>query len=127
MYVCMSMLIIISGSSANHLLVTTATEITSEESNYLRLLFLILKISARAVRLTFDQEFHPGHLCDTLDRSRTSLKGLQKKHIINKHQMRLLFPPTGMLTFFNKKPIKQTFVKNRALINSSKSFVKICL
>lgn len=96
MYVCLSMLIIISDSSTNHSLVTTATEISSEDSNFIRIYFLIVKISSRAVRLTFDQEFHPCCLCKTLKRSILRLRRLQMKRIINMRQMALLFPPTGM-------------------------------
>ncbi|CAC5399401.1 unnamed protein product [Mytilus coruscus] len=82
-------------SSTNHSLVTMATEISSEEFNYIKISFLIIKISSCVVRLKFDQEFHPDCLQFTLNRSKHSLRRLKTKRIINLHQWTLLFPLIG--------------------------------
>ncbi|XP_052075418.1 uncharacterized protein LOC127712852 [Mytilus californianus] len=82
-------------SSTTHLLDTMATEIPSEESNYIKICLLILKISQRIVRLKFDTEFHPDCLQETLNRSSGKLRDLLRKNRINQHQWTLLFPPKG--------------------------------
>ncbi|CAG2238023.1 unnamed protein product [Mytilus edulis] len=82
-------------SSTTHLLDTMATEIPSEESNYIKISLLILKISQRAVRLKFDTEFHPDCLQETLNRSNGKLRELQRINRINQHQWTLLFPSKG--------------------------------
>ncbi|XP_076108016.1 uncharacterized protein LOC143076203 isoform X4 [Mytilus galloprovincialis] len=79
-------------SSTTHLLDTMATEIPSEESNYIKISLLILKISQHAVRLKFDTEFHPDCLQETLNRSSGKLRELQRMNRINQHQWTLLFP-----------------------------------
>ncbi|VDI64738.1 Hypothetical predicted protein [Mytilus galloprovincialis] len=82
-------------SSTTHLLDTMATEIPSEESNYIKISLLILKISQRAVRLKFDTEFHSDCLQETLNRSSGKLRELQRMNRINQHQWTLLFPSKG--------------------------------
>ncbi|XP_063396571.1 uncharacterized protein LOC134681083 [Mytilus trossulus] len=82
-------------SYTTHLLDTMATEIPSEESNYIKISLLILKISQRAVRLKFDTEFHPDCLQETLNRSSGKLRELQMMNRINQHQWTLLFPSKG--------------------------------
>ncbi|CAC5418977.1 unnamed protein product [Mytilus coruscus] len=82
-------------SSTTHLLDTMATEIPSEESNYIKTSLLILNISQRVVRLKFDIEFHPDCLQETLNRSSGKLRYLLRKNRINQHQWTLLFPPKG--------------------------------
>ncbi|CAG2244893.1 unnamed protein product [Mytilus edulis] len=82
-------------SSTTHLLDTMATEIPSEESNYIKISLLILKISQHAVRLKFDTEFHPDCLQETLNRSSGKLRELQRMNRINQHQWTLLFPSKG--------------------------------
>ncbi|VDI61217.1 Hypothetical predicted protein, partial [Mytilus galloprovincialis] len=72
-----------------------ATEIPSEESNYIKISLLILKISQRAVQLKFDTEFHPDCLQETLDRNIDKLRELQRMNRINQHQWTLLFPSKG--------------------------------
>ncbi|XP_063448189.1 uncharacterized protein LOC134727733 [Mytilus trossulus] len=82
-------------SLTTHLLDTMATEIPSEESNYIKISLLILKISQRAVRLKFDTEFHPDRLQETLNRSSGKLRELQRTNRINQLQWTLLFPSKG--------------------------------
>ncbi|XP_071154184.1 serine/threonine-protein phosphatase 6 regulatory ankyrin repeat subunit B-like [Mytilus edulis] len=71
------------------------TLITMEESNYIKIALLLLRISPRAVRIQFDYEFHPDCLNKTLNSNKCKLTDLKHKGRINKEQWNLLFPRTG--------------------------------
>ncbi|CAC5356933.1 unnamed protein product [Mytilus coruscus] len=71
------------------------THVSEEEENYLRL-HLLTGISSRAVRLIFDEEFHPSCLGKTIKKEFRKLDDLKKKkRVINTAQWNLLFPPYG--------------------------------
>ncbi|CAC5413786.1 ANKRD50 [Mytilus coruscus] len=72
-----------------------ATGISSRESNYIKIGLLIYKISQRAVRLKFDDEFHPDCLQATIKREIDKLRKLQSTNRIDHHQWTLLFPLQG--------------------------------
>ncbi|XP_052090920.1 serine/threonine-protein phosphatase 6 regulatory ankyrin repeat subunit C-like isoform X2 [Mytilus californianus] len=71
------------------------TLITMEESNYIKIALLLLRISPRAVRIRFDYEIHPDCLNKTLNSNIRKLTYLQSKRHINQEQWNLLFPGTG--------------------------------
>ncbi|VDI02300.1 Hypothetical predicted protein [Mytilus galloprovincialis] len=73
-----------------------ALDISSEEENYLRIAHLLIRVAPSAVRVRFDQEFHPGGLKIVLNQARYStLETLNKRRVINKDQWDLLFPTSG--------------------------------
>ncbi|VDI37978.1 Hypothetical predicted protein [Mytilus galloprovincialis] len=65
--------------------------ISQEEENLARL-YLLSRISERAIRALFDTEFDPSCLHDTLKKNYCKLKDLEKNRIINPSQWRLLYP-----------------------------------
>ncbi|CAG2255365.1 unnamed protein product [Mytilus edulis] len=67
-----------------------SSQISEEESNYLKVVFVLLRIATPLVRVKFDNEVHPIQLKKELDRSRQKLQGF-----LNQEQMDLLFPKTG--------------------------------
>ncbi|XP_052082662.1 uncharacterized protein LOC127720222 [Mytilus californianus] len=69
--------------------------ISREESNYIKIALLVLRISPPAVRVKFDIEFHPERLRKTLDENFPKLQALHHKKKINKDQWDLLFPLRG--------------------------------
>lgn len=76
-----------------------ASVIGKEESNYIRIALLLLRISPRAVRVQFDREFHPDMLVNTLKSEYGKLKDLYRKNRINQSQWDLLFPKKGLEIF----------------------------
>lgn len=69
--------------------------ISREDSNYIKIALLVLKISPRAVRVKFDIEFHPERLRRTLDQNFLKLQALQQQKTISQKQLDLLFPLRG--------------------------------
>ncbi|XP_071149674.1 uncharacterized protein [Mytilus edulis] len=66
-----------------------------EETNYLRIANLMLRVAPPAVRVQFNNEFHPDKLQGTLKEQRFKiLESLKGKRIINKPQWDKLFPKT---------------------------------
>ncbi|XP_076085706.1 uncharacterized protein LOC143056511 [Mytilus galloprovincialis] len=72
-----------------------ATSISAEETFYLRIANLILKVAPTAVRVKFDKEFNPSGLQMVLNQKRAKIQGLTQKRIINLKQWNLLFPSSG--------------------------------
>lgn len=65
--------------------------ISEEESNYLKVVFVLLRIATPLVREKFDNEFQPIMLKKVLQKARPKLLRL-----LNKEQEDLLFPWTGV-------------------------------
>lgn len=72
------------------------SHVSEEEENYLRMNLLLTNISPRAVRVLFDQEFHPSCLLTSIRKEYMKLSDLKKKHVINATHWNLLFPRSGM-------------------------------
>lgn len=72
------------------------SHISEEETNYLRMNLLLNYNSVMAVRVLFDNEFHPTRLNAIIKIFSNRLKDLRKKNIINSSQWSLLFPSNGM-------------------------------
>ncbi|XP_071145822.1 uncharacterized protein [Mytilus edulis] len=72
-----------------------ATSISAEETYYLRIANLLLKVAPTAVRVKFDKEFYPSGLQTVLNQNRVKIQGLLQKRIINQKQWNLLFPSSG--------------------------------
>ncbi|XP_076081216.1 uncharacterized protein LOC143052139 [Mytilus galloprovincialis] len=66
--------------------------LTEEETNFLRLTILVIKLSPKAVRVLFDNKFPPTDLTNILKRKLSKLKSLNDKKIINLAQWDLLYP-----------------------------------
>ncbi|CAG2235291.1 unnamed protein product [Mytilus edulis] len=66
--------------------------LTEEETNFLRLTILVIKLSPKAVRVLFDNKFPPTDLTNILQRKFSKLKILNVKKIINLAQWDLLYP-----------------------------------
>lgn len=70
--------------------------LTQEEINFLRTANLILRVAPPAVRLTFNKEFDPVALQNTLNKARCKdLEPLKKRKVINLSQWNLMFPVSG--------------------------------
>ncbi|XP_052073021.1 E3 ubiquitin-protein ligase DZIP3-like isoform X2 [Mytilus californianus] len=69
--------------------------ITIEEEHFLRIVQLIFGVVVEAVRTIFDKFFPPLTLRHTLQAKRKDMQDLQKKQILRKSQMDVLFPSTG--------------------------------
>lgn len=69
--------------------------ITIEEENFLRIVQLIFGVVVEAVRTVFDKFFPPMTLHHTLQANKKDVKDLEKKQILRKPQMDVLFPTTG--------------------------------
>lgn len=78
---------------------STVSVLTKQESNFLRLAHLIIRMSPKAVRKCFDTHFHPSSLESTLRRNRTIIDSLFNKRIMNMTQMKILYPPSSEYTF----------------------------
>ncbi|CAG2225942.1 unnamed protein product [Mytilus edulis] len=74
-----------------------ASRISEEESNYLKVVFVLLRIATSLIRVQFDKEVHPIQLKKELQKARPKLHRL-----LNQAQMDLLFPKSGV-------PVSQTF------------------
>ncbi|XP_063402205.1 uncharacterized protein LOC134686468 [Mytilus trossulus] len=68
------------------------TTISEEEENFVRMNLLLTGISTRAVRVLFNNEFHPSNLDVTIKKEIYKLNDLKKKKIINQPQWEFLFP-----------------------------------
>lgn len=76
--------------------VAAMSSLTDEETNFLRFANLLIRIAPKSVRNLFDKYFTPGGLSVVLNQSKGQLESLNKKKILNKSQMDLLYPPHGM-------------------------------
>lgn len=65
--------------------------LSKEETNFLKLANLLIKISPEAVRSLFNREFHPGSLKSVLSKNFSKLDQLKKKRVITQTQWNLLF------------------------------------
>lgn len=63
--------------------------ISCEDENYMRLCLLI-DIGRKAVKLCFDEEFHPKCLRQTVNKAWTKLLNLKKKNVISELQWKIL-------------------------------------
>ncbi|XP_076105704.1 uncharacterized protein LOC143074036 [Mytilus galloprovincialis] len=70
--------------------------ITIEEENFLRIVQLIFGVVVEAVRTVFDKFFPPMTLHHTLQANKKDVKDLEKKQILRKPQMDVLFSTTGV-------------------------------
>lgn len=70
-----------------------------EETHFLRVANLLIKLSPKAVRIVFDREFIPGGLKSVLSKNLTKLDKLKKKHVITQTQWSLLFPSGDYASF----------------------------
>ncbi|XP_052075124.1 uncharacterized protein LOC127712618 isoform X2 [Mytilus californianus] len=68
-----------------------ASRISEEESNYLKVVVILLRIATPLVRIQFDKEFHPIQLKKELQKARPKLHRL-----LSLEQMDLLYPKTGV-------------------------------
>ena len=89
------------------------SQLSEEESNFLRFYYLNLKIASKAVRVYFDSVHPPSGLAAELGKTSTSvtLKGLR---FITKPQLQKLYPSTGRLN----KLILYIFCSEREAENS---------
>lgn len=69
--------------------------VSENESNYFKISTLLLRISPRAVRIKFDDVFHPEYLTDTLSANLNKLTDLKDKRCLNQTQWNSMFPKTG--------------------------------
>ena len=68
------------------------SSLSEEEVNYLRLEYLLIRISPRAVRKIFDSEFHPQQLKSFLRKNVLNIKEMRQRHLITQAQFDLLYP-----------------------------------
>ncbi|CAC5401168.1 unnamed protein product [Mytilus coruscus] len=68
------------------------SSLTSEESNYLRLAHLVIRVSPEAVRKRFDHHFNRGGLQTILMMHKARIEVLFNKKIINQSQLDILYP-----------------------------------
>ena len=66
-----------------------------ENTNYLRLAILVIKLSPKAVRVLFNNKFPTVELPNILDDKHDELQELYNRRIISDAQWRLLFPSPG--------------------------------
>ncbi|CAC5385978.1 unnamed protein product [Mytilus coruscus] len=66
--------------------------LSREETNFLRVANLLIRISPKAVRILFNREFNPGVLKSVFSKNWTNLDKLKNKNVITKTQWSLLFP-----------------------------------
>jgi hypothetical protein len=66
-----------------------------EDTNYLRLAILVIKLSPKAVRVLFNNRFPAVNLPNILARKHVKLQALHDKRIISEAQWKLLFPFLG--------------------------------
>lgn len=73
-----------------------------DETNFLRIIYLLLKVAPRAVQVKFDKEFNPDVLDKELQKAKwTVIEQLKKKRIITQAQWILLFPDTGKTSYIH--------------------------
>lgn len=78
-----------------------ATPMSQEDTNFLRLAGLLIRIAPRAVRQRFDFELDPFTLKTFLSKNRRGIEELRGKRVITQAQYDLLYPK-GMLTDISK-------------------------
>lgn len=66
-----------------------------EDTNYLRLAILVIKLSPKAVRVLFNNKFPAVNLPNILTRKHGKLQALYNQRIINQVQWNILFPSSG--------------------------------
>ncbi|VDI12162.1 Hypothetical predicted protein, partial [Mytilus galloprovincialis] len=66
--------------------------LSREETNFLRVANLLIRLSPKAVRILFNREFNPGGLKSIFSKNWTKLDKLKKKHVLTQTQWSLLFP-----------------------------------
>jgi len=77
---------------------TSSQGITEEENNYIRIFYLLHRVSPSVVREKFDSEFYPGGLKTELNTNRFNiLLPLFNNRVIHQKQWDLLYPVTGKL------------------------------
>ncbi|CAG2198806.1 unnamed protein product [Mytilus edulis] len=76
---------------------TSMTSLSKDETNFLRLAHLIIRISPRAVRTRFNQHFNPGGLHIVLKREKSKIDKLLYKRILSQSQMNVLYSSSGMV------------------------------
>lgn len=69
--------------------------LTKDETNFLRLAHLVIRISPSAVRTLFDKHFNPAGLQSSLNQIKVKIESLYQKRVINKSQLDMLFPANG--------------------------------
>lgn len=79
---------------------SAATVLSREETNFLRVANLLIRLSPQAVRILFDREFNPGGLKSIFSQNWTKLDKLKKKHVITQKQWNLLFPSGDYIGFY---------------------------
>lgn len=82
------------------------TSLSKDETNFLRLAHLIIRISPRAVRTRFNHHFNPCGLHIVLNREKSKIDKLLYKRILSQSQMNVLFSSTGkaVFTFIKRHP-----------------------
>ncbi|CAC5401582.1 unnamed protein product [Mytilus coruscus] len=76
---------------------TSMTSLSKDETNFLRLAHLIIRISPRAVRTRFNHHFNPGGLHIVLNRQKSKINKLFCKRILSQLQMNILFSSSGLV------------------------------
>ncbi|VDI51927.1 Hypothetical predicted protein [Mytilus galloprovincialis] len=76
---------------------TSMTSLSKDETNFLRLAHLIIRISPRAVRTRFNHHFNPGGLHIVLNREKSKIDKLFYKRILSQLQMNILFSSSGLV------------------------------
>lgn len=67
--------------------------LSREETNFLRVANLVIRLSPKAVRNLFNREFNPGLLKSVFSKNWTKLDRLKNKYVITQRQWGVLFPP----------------------------------
>ncbi|XP_052080425.1 uncharacterized protein LOC127718446 [Mytilus californianus] len=80
----------------------TNKTISSEETYFLRIANLLIRIAPSAVRVKFDKEFHPDVLQKSLNQEKFKmLESLKKRNILTQTQWDLMFPKIGTTSSSN--------------------------
>lgn len=75
--------------------------LTKEQSNYIRLMTLVLRAGREVVQIKFDYEFHPTQFAKELQRNKFKLHKLRGK-VFQENQWQLMYPSSGV-------PLSSTF------------------
>lgn len=78
----------------------TMDPLSEEEENYVRLCLLLKRVTPKAVRVLFNNNFPPTYLPSIPNTDYNKLHGLYLKRILNRAQWDLLFPTKGMLLIY---------------------------
>lgn len=79
---------------------SSVSVLSGDETNFLRVANLLIRLSPKAVRILFNREFNPSSLKSVLSKNWTKLEKLKKKHVFTQAQWSLLFP-SGEYGYFN--------------------------